>query len=345
MTAQVAEVLRYQGRDLMLHSEPLDGYLRSLKARPPMPHESTACWRGYVGTWEIRDGHLYLLALESLMDREARRKREGVRGPDPALQGVAAYSVFGHANAGPLIRRIFPDAIGPVLADWYTGPLVCPEGDHVQYFHGGYGGTWERERRLWVEHGRLVHERVRENFKSDISIDDGELKEASQVCVPPSLRLYHQSARYIVFAPDEQTELRAGAHSALVDRLIEAMVPRGRLRRLRASWRKIFSIRPPIRTVFAPTATFISAWNPYGEECCVEENSWLTARLRQELLHIQAPFLPAERRDADGMRVPEKGFLAIGLREREMHGLLKAFGQFSAIFQARDQPARFVLMK
>lgn len=78
---------------------------------------STACWRGYVGTWELRDGALY-------------------------LSGVAGrYRVVGAE---------------PILADWFSGVIRVPRGDVLRYVHMGFESVYERELFVRIEAGRAV---------------------------------------------------------------------------------------------------------------------------------------------------------------------------------------------
>jgi len=56
MTAQIGEELHYEGRVVTMYSEPLGDYFVLGGARPEFDFNCTALWRGYVGTWEIREG-------------------------------------------------------------------------------------------------------------------------------------------------------------------------------------------------------------------------------------------------------------------------------------------------
>lgn len=63
MTAQFYEVLLHEGRPQVLYSTPLESYFETIKPRPEGLHRNTALERGYVGTWELDDGRLYLIGL------------------------------------------------------------------------------------------------------------------------------------------------------------------------------------------------------------------------------------------------------------------------------------------
>ncbi len=136
MTAQIPEMLLHRGRRLALMEEPLYDYLRRIRRsrRPQFAAESTAHWRGYIGTWEIRDGMLTLVDFLGNL----RRGEEVV-----------------HAD----LRTAFPWATDGVLpATWVTGELRCAEGRLVSYRHAGFASGYERDRIFTFEEGRLVSE-------------------------------------------------------------------------------------------------------------------------------------------------------------------------------------------
>lgn len=141
MTPQVPEQLLHRGRRLKMCADPLDAYFARLpKARRPhFLSTSSCCHRGYVGTWEIRDGRLLLVALEGLLEREGR----------------AVEADLGMA---------LPWLLGPLHARWLTDELRCPEGRLLQYAHmSAYGSLYERDRLFWVEKGQLKGEYLRLN--------------------------------------------------------------------------------------------------------------------------------------------------------------------------------------
>ena len=73
MTHQLHENIVYEGRDLSMTSCPrvprdhpriLELSDKDLFARGQPRIVSSNCWRGYLGSWEIKDGRLYLIKLE-----------------------------------------------------------------------------------------------------------------------------------------------------------------------------------------------------------------------------------------------------------------------------------------
>jgi heme-binding protein len=133
VTAQIHERLILDGEETsMAFCPPLpDGHPRISASDSDEAGEderfilhSTACWRGYQGTWEISDGRLYLVAL---------RGRLQLRGGEP------------------------------LLADWFSGILRVPRGEIIEYVHMGFGSVHEQEVHIKIENGMVVTRRVIDN--------------------------------------------------------------------------------------------------------------------------------------------------------------------------------------
>ena len=135
MTAQIRERLIRDGETLALASTPLAQYLFLADVDLGFTATSSALWRGYIGTWEIAAGRLYLLRLEGEL-----------------------------ADGSELtVERLFPGFPDRVFAHWFTGELCAPQGKLLNYRHMGFGSTFERDLLLQVERGVVVAETVREN--------------------------------------------------------------------------------------------------------------------------------------------------------------------------------------
>ena len=65
MTAQFSEILRYKGEQLSMRVTPLSDYLVLLGISPDFQDISTACWRCYVGEWDITLDRLYLIGIRA----------------------------------------------------------------------------------------------------------------------------------------------------------------------------------------------------------------------------------------------------------------------------------------
>lgn len=141
MTPQIPDNLIYEGQEYGLFSNPLEDYFDEDNPRPEFLRGCSALWRGYIATWEIEDGILYLIGLEDAFVREhdqADFKRAGV-------------------------SDLFPWASGRVKATWFTGELRVPQGERLEYVHMGYAQTYEEDLLLTFEEGKLVRREVRDN--------------------------------------------------------------------------------------------------------------------------------------------------------------------------------------
>ena len=114
MTAQVHETII------------IDGRKTSMAFCPPLPIDdprikkanqnviSSSCWRGYIGSWEIKNNLFFLTGLSGKYELCANE---------------------------------------PVFAEWFSGTLVVPDGEMLEYVHGGFATVFEREQRIIIENG------------------------------------------------------------------------------------------------------------------------------------------------------------------------------------------------
>ena len=126
MTAQTPERIIIDGRPHALYAKPLYRLLasRRMDLIDDSSGFSTACHRRYVGTWEIRNGTLYLVHLNMVVPDE-----------EPLT---------------PLIRqrlfRAVPCTGFPIKADWFNGQLRIPIGPTLVQGFQGWSSWYTRER-------------------------------------------------------------------------------------------------------------------------------------------------------------------------------------------------------
>lgn len=140
MTAQAMEKIFINGREHSMASEPLVSYFKMLKKKPIFIFPSSACWRGYYGTWEIKDDKLYLIAFEGYTSNLSERK----------------YWEVG-------MDFIFPNQ-KIVFAEWFSGEIRVPLGDMLDYVHGGYLSSFEKDMFLEFKNGELIGQRTVDNI-------------------------------------------------------------------------------------------------------------------------------------------------------------------------------------
>ena len=109
-TTQIRDRLIYESNEYFggYHEFPLEEYWSNEHPKPQwLLGTSTACYRGYVARWDVRNESLL---LQSLVRRNLPNNEEM---PIP-------------------LKNIFPDANGPVLADWFSGVLECTRGAEIK---------------------------------------------------------------------------------------------------------------------------------------------------------------------------------------------------------------------
>ena len=135
MTAQIEERIFYKGDWETMSTEPLVDYL---KTRPDIKFrlETSACWRGYFGSWKIKDDKLYLTDIEGFL-----------------------------VDVGEVdLNHLFPNQ-DEVFAEWYTGTITLPRGEMLDYVHMGYYTLFEYDLLIEIKNGRVVKEEMRSNYE------------------------------------------------------------------------------------------------------------------------------------------------------------------------------------
>lgn len=134
-TAQIGDILVLNGKKYSIQTNPLRTWLESNPDRLPKPAvTSSANWRGYVATWEVKSDRLLLVDIEMQF---------------PAGNSKNKSSEFEYHS---VLSKVFPEK-KEVFADWFTGHIIVPDGDLVRYTHMGYASTYEKYLVLRVEHG------------------------------------------------------------------------------------------------------------------------------------------------------------------------------------------------
>lgn len=145
MTAQATENITIDGVLHTLYSLPFDSYIESLNPKPALRFMSTACWRGYIGEWNIHDRKLYLTK-------------------------ILAQIVNDSGSNEVSLDYFFPDSNDEVFAEWFSGILRIPLSGKSEYHHGGYGHTYDN----------FMHIEILKGEQISISIVDENLLRAER---------------------------------------------------------------------------------------------------------------------------------------------------------------------
>ena len=134
MTAQAGEKIYYKGEWHSMATEPLRFYLDNLEKKPILRAPSTGLWRGYVGSWEVKDDKLYLVSLVCFGENFEKKNME----------------------------YLFQDT-KEVFASWFSGKIRIPTGLLLKYVHGGYESVYERDIFLEFKDGCYLSSETIEN--------------------------------------------------------------------------------------------------------------------------------------------------------------------------------------
>ena len=139
-TAQYPDKIIYRGKEYSLHSNPMENYFALYPdKRPAGGIHSTACWRGYIATFEIREEQLFLKDIQCEYSKKDKK-----------------YSY--ETEWKSVLNEVFPkDSV--VKIDWFTGLLVLPFGKIVNYVHMGYASSYENYYVLELENGNFKKEK------------------------------------------------------------------------------------------------------------------------------------------------------------------------------------------
>lgn len=156
-TAQAPDVLLIDGKPASLHTNPLNEWLRTHPDSLPRSEvQSTGNWRGYIATWEVDKGKLWLRKVEITV-QEGTRPREStevVERNGKFEQGETRITQEPNFVQRDVMAGMFPDT-RDVVASWFSGTLIVPRGDLVEYVHMGYGSTYEGYTIVWIRNGEV----------------------------------------------------------------------------------------------------------------------------------------------------------------------------------------------
>jgi len=134
MCVQDKDSIIVKGEKYCLYTTPLDSYWTKRKPKPKIRLLSTACWRGYVATWEIFNANLYLVNI----------KYNAIDGDEG-------------------LDYLFPQNTGKVKADWYTGELQIPIGNRL-YQERMEDPVYDSDWFIRIKKGKVIRQQYKANY-------------------------------------------------------------------------------------------------------------------------------------------------------------------------------------
>ncbi len=171
-TAQYPDILLIEDDTFFIFTNPLEQYLENKGDRiisdTALIGNNTACWRGYMATWRLRNDSLFLISI--------------VRN-------------CGWDNAGSVeLSKEFGSE--EIFANWFSGNIKSPRGRLLQYVHGGYASIYEEEFFFEIVSGIIKSE----DSKNYVTNEKG--------LIFPDERFIHDTIRRLVYLSLDTNETK-----------------------------------------------------------------------------------------------------------------------------------------
>jgi len=183
-TAQIPDRLIYKGENYKLHTNPLEKYFENYNPKAKKYFEnknsSTALWRNYIATFEIKENKFNVVDI-CIQDY---LKISNVDGKGNDSHKRIEISIFKDVFKEFTYEKGFLLYESTLLAfdiykfyflDYYTGLLIVPEGKMINYVHLGYASTYERYIIFEIKKGILTKEKQL-NFKEYEQFKENQFK-------------------------------------------------------------------------------------------------------------------------------------------------------------------------
>ncbi|MFC1572849.1 hypothetical protein ACFL6M_04540 [Candidatus Eisenbacteria bacterium] len=170
MSAQMPDVLLYDGERLPLLSNPLESYWDIANPRARFVSNCSGLWRGYVATYAIEADTLYFIDIEGTVAVDDTGRVLTINGQGPVDEAgrlrVAeeedgdelAFDTYPNEDrmVAVTIDMLFPGCAGWVKASWFSGELRVGQGELIRGVSMGYQSVYERELFLAIQQGRII---------------------------------------------------------------------------------------------------------------------------------------------------------------------------------------------
>ena len=171
MTAQIGDIMYYEGNKYFMATEPPLNPSAAEKYEIRFIWQSTACWRGYQAEWEVKDKQLFIKSVKGTAEVTDKEKFRQIK---LELRKLLREGVISPIENGQLLKESYKDlsheqdvdlsflygADQPVFASWFSGTIRLPRGRMLEYVHMDYFSVFEENLCLTFKNGMLVKARV-----------------------------------------------------------------------------------------------------------------------------------------------------------------------------------------
>lgn len=138
-TAQIPDYLITENDTLKLHCNPLESYFE----KNPLPENTltsfnSALWRGYIAFFKIKNNKLVvenIYKYEYSTDENGKHQKKMISIYEIAFKNIKNFE-----------------------CNYYTGVLICPYGQLLDYIHIGYSSTYSNYKLYEINEGNYVKE-------------------------------------------------------------------------------------------------------------------------------------------------------------------------------------------
>ena len=180
MTAQIGDILYYEGNKYFMASEPPLNPSAAVKYDIRFIWQNTACWRGYQAEWEVKDKQLFIKSVKGKAEVTDKKKFRQIK---LELRKLLRKGVISPAENDHLLKEGHKDLSvkqevdliflygtnQPVFASWFSGTIRIPRGKMLEYVHMDYFSVFEENLCLTFKNGILVKARVKKTPPGQIN--------------------------------------------------------------------------------------------------------------------------------------------------------------------------------
>jgi hypothetical protein len=124
-TPQESDIIIYNGERYSLFVNPMEEYFYEHPDRYTFEPLITTNWRGYIATFKIIQNEFFVIRID--------------------------------VNGANVTKECL-DGLDKMKVNWYSGLLVIPYGELIEYVHLGYASIYEHYKLIEIRNGNFIKE-------------------------------------------------------------------------------------------------------------------------------------------------------------------------------------------
>ena len=156
-TSYAGDIIHIAGEEWNLLANPIEEdstlLAQVLNFLPEEREHSTSNWYGYTAHWEMREGWLYLIGIETEPYDEVHQNHSSLFLDADTLQHI--FSPYYNAEQKAICAR------------WISGEFRAGKGKMIRYSHAGFDRNLETELFMDIKNGQIVCTQLYHNYKTE----------------------------------------------------------------------------------------------------------------------------------------------------------------------------------